>query len=101
MGVGEFKASQSTIVAELRLLIIEVAEMDFDEDSKDLVLDRATGLIEKVDDSVSERELDRIRVDLGRLQIVIRQAVKRGKGLRGRGPRKEQVRLETRAYLNE
>ena len=63
--------------AELRLLIMDVSEMGLDEDTVEIVVDKARGLLTKVDDSMTERELDRVKVELGRLQAVVHQAVLR------------------------
>lgn len=75
MGISEFKAERGALAAELKLLILDVGEMGLDDDTVEVVVDKANGLLAKVDDSVSEKEMDRIRTDLGRLQIVIHQAV--------------------------
>ncbi|MDA4127657.1 MAG: hypothetical protein OK452_10745 [Thaumarchaeota archaeon] len=79
MGVSEFKAEQGKLNAELKLLIIDVEEMGLDPDTVEIVVDKARGLISKIDDSVTERELDRIKDELGRLQSVLHQALLRQK----------------------
>ncbi|HEV2138998.1 MAG TPA: hypothetical protein VGR53_09150 [Nitrososphaerales archaeon] len=79
MGVSEFKAEQSKLSAELKLLIIDVEEMGLDEDTTEIVVDKARGLISRLDDSVNERELNRIKDELGRLQSVLHQALLRQK----------------------
>ncbi len=79
LGISEFKADQSKLSAELKLLIIDVGEMGLDPDTEEIVVDKARGLISRIDDSVSERELDRIKDELGRLQSVLHQALLRQK----------------------
>lgn len=79
MGINEFKAEQGKLSAELKLLIIDVGEMGLDPDTEEIIVDKARGLIAKIDDSVSERELDRIKDGLGRLQSVLHQALLRQK----------------------
>lgn len=79
MGLSEFKAEQGKLGAEIKLLIIDVSEMGLDEDTTEIVVDKARGLISKIDDSVTERELDRIKDELGRLQSVVHQAIIRQK----------------------
>jgi hypothetical protein len=79
LGVSEFKAEQAKLGAELKLLIIDVEEMGLDEGTTEIVADKARGLIWMLDDSVNERELDRIKEDLGRLQSVLHQALLRQK----------------------
>ncbi|MDA4126864.1 MAG: hypothetical protein OK452_06655 [Thaumarchaeota archaeon] len=79
MGINEFKAEQGNLSAELKLLIIDAGEMGLDEDTEEIVVDKARGLIARIDDSVTERELDRIKDELGRLQSVLHQALLRKK----------------------
>lgn len=79
MGVNEFRAEQGKLGAELKLLIIDVEEMGLDPDTTEIVVDKARILISKIDDSVTERELDRIKDQLGRLQSVLHQALLRQK----------------------
>ena len=79
MGISEFKAEQGKLGAELKLLIIDVEEMGLDEDTTEIVVDKARGLISRIEDSVTERELDRIKDELGRLQSVLHQAILRQK----------------------
>ena len=79
LGVSEFRAEQSKLGAELKLLIIDVEEMGLDEDTTEIVMDKARGLISKLDDSVNERELNHVKEDLGRLQSVLHQALLRQK----------------------
>ena len=79
MGINEFKAEQGKLSAELKLMIIDVGEMGFDADTEEIIVDKARGLIAKIDDSVTERELDRIKDELGRLQSVLHQALLRQK----------------------
>lgn len=79
MGVSEFKEEQGKLGAEIKLLIIDVEEMGLDEDTTEIVVDKARGLISRLDDSVKERELDRIKDELGRLQSVLHQALLRRK----------------------
>jgi len=78
MSMSEFKASRNRLVAELALLLLEVREMRIEEATADLVFDRASKLISIANDCVSEKELDRVRVQLGRLQSVLHEAVNRG-----------------------
>ena len=79
MGISEFKAEQGKLGTELKLLILDVEEMGLDEDTTEIVVDKARGLISRIDDSVNERELGRIRDELGRLQSVLHQALLRKK----------------------
>ena len=79
LGVSEFRAEQSKLGAELKLLIIDVEEMGLDEDTTEIVMDKARGLISKLDDSVNERELNHVKEDLGKLQSVLHQALLRQK----------------------
>jgi len=79
LGISEFKAEQGKLSAELKLLIMDVGEMGLDPDTEEIVVDKAKGLIERIDDSVTERELDRIKDELGRLQSVVHQAIIRQK----------------------
>src|SRR5712692_7425683 len=79
LGISEFKAEQGKLGAELKLLIIDVEEMGLDEDTTEIVVDKARGLISRIEDSVTERELDRIKDELGRLQSVLHQAILRQK----------------------
>ena len=78
MSLSEFKASRNRLVAELALLRLEVREMRIEEATADLVLDRASRLISMANECVSEKELDRVRAQLGRLQSVLHEAVNRG-----------------------
>ena len=78
MSSGEFAARRDRTVAELKLLHLEVGEMGLDEATTDLVLDRANRLISKAKDCASERELDRVNGDLGRLQAVVHEALHNG-----------------------
>ena len=59
------------------LLFLDVRELGLDEATNDLVQDSASRLISKAGDRVSERELDRVRADLGRLQRVVHEALER------------------------
>jgi len=77
MSVAEFKASRNHLVAELTLLLLDVREMKIEEATADLVFDRASKLISVANDCVSERELDKVRSQLGRLQSVLHEAVNR------------------------
>jgi hypothetical protein len=79
LGVNEFKVEQGKLGAELKLLIIDVEEMGLDEDTSEIVVDKARGLLSRIDDSVTERELDRVKEELGRLQSVVHQAMIRQK----------------------
>jgi hypothetical protein len=77
LGLSEFKAEQGKLSAELKLIIIDVDEMGLDPDTTEIVVDKARGLLSRIDDSVTERELDRIKEELGRLQSVLHQALLR------------------------
>ena len=77
MGEADFRGVKSRLAAELRMFIIDVHDMKIDADTVDFVTDRAGGLVAKIEDAVNERELNRIESDLGRLQVVIHQALKR------------------------
>jgi len=77
MSLGEFRASRNRLIAELELLRLSVREMGIEETTTDLVLDRASRLISVANDCVNERELDRVRAQLGRLQNVVHEAVHR------------------------
>ena len=77
MGASEVRAEQGILSAELKLLIIDVEEMGLDESTAEIVIDKARALLTKLDGSLTEKELDRIRVELGRLQAVVHQAVLR------------------------
>jgi len=77
MSLSEFKASRNRLIAELALLLLEVREMRIEEATTDLVLDRASRLISMANDCVNEKELDRVRAQLGRLQSVLHEAVNR------------------------
>jgi hypothetical protein len=79
LGVNEFKADQGKLSAELKLLIIDVDEMGLDPDTTDMLADKARVLLSRIDDSVTERELDKIKEELGRLQSVLHQALLRQK----------------------
>jgi hypothetical protein len=85
MGVEEFKASRNRLVAELTLLLLDVREMRIEEATADLVLDRASKLITMANDCANERELDKVRSQLGRLQSVFHEAI-------GRNSAKEKTR---------
>ncbi len=61
------------------MLVLEAKEMGLDEDTLDIVADRANRLLFSLDGAIEERELNRVESDLGRLQIVVRQAAKRGR----------------------
>ncbi len=76
MSLGDFKASRNALIAELRLLIIGVSESGLDEHTADLVIDKATSLMRRADDSVTERELDKLRTPQGRLQDVAHEAAR-------------------------
>ncbi len=59
------------------MLVIEFREMGIDTDTTDFVTDMAQGLIADVEAVADERGLRRVESDLGRLQVVVHQAVKR------------------------
>ena len=75
-----FRGAKSRLAAELSMLIVDVDEMNIDTDTAEFVADSARGLVADVEDAVNERELSRIEADLGRLQVVVHQALKRGAG---------------------
>ncbi len=75
--LAELNEGKSRVAAELKLFIIDVSEMGLDEDTTDFITDRATHLISMLDGADKGRELDKIESDLGRLQIVVRQALRR------------------------
>ena len=77
MGDAEFRNVKSRLAAEVRLFIIDVGELQIDADTAEFVADRAGGLVTKIEDAVNERELSRVESDLGRLQVVVHQALKR------------------------
>jgi len=83
MSLGEFKASRNRVVAELALLLLEVREMRIEEVTADLLLDRASKLITMANECVNERELDKVRAQLGRLQSVLHEAVNRNSEAEG------------------
>ena len=62
------------------MLIIDVGEMGLDDDTADFITDRASHLISMLDSADEEREVDKVESDLGRLQVVVRQALKRKNG---------------------
>ena len=80
MGFRELASSKSRLAAELKMLIIDVGEMGLDEDTADFVTDRASHLISILDSADEERDIDKVESDLGRLQVVVRQALKRKSG---------------------
>ncbi len=75
----DFGRAKSLLGSELRLFVIEIAENGLDEDTAEYVSDRAKTLISELDAASSEGALGRIESDLGRLQIVVRQGLKRQK----------------------
>jgi hypothetical protein len=77
LGEADFRGAKSRLAAELRMFIIDVHDMRIDADTAEFVTDRAGGLVAKIEDVISERELNRIESDLGRLQVVVHQALKR------------------------
>lgn len=79
LGDSEVRAEQGILIAELKFLIIDVEEMGLDESTAEIVIDKARAMLTKLDDSLTGKELDRIRVELGRLQAVVHQAVLRQK----------------------
>ncbi len=77
MGDVDLRGAKSRLAAELKMLIIDVGDMRIDSDTADFVADSAGTLVARVDDAASERDLSRIESDLGRLQAVVHQALKR------------------------
>jgi hypothetical protein len=59
------------------MFIFEIEEMGLDADTAEFVSDGAAKLIAELDRVVEEEQLDRIESSLGRLQIAVRQALKR------------------------
>ena len=59
------------------MFILDIGEMGLDADTADFVSDGAAKLITQLDCVVEEEQLERIETGLGRLQIAVRQALKR------------------------
>ena len=77
MEESQFNAARSRISAELKMFILDVREMGLDADTAEFVSDGATKLITELDRVVEEEQLARIETGLGRLQLAVRQALKR------------------------
>ncbi len=77
MGLAEFAVARSRISSELKMLVVDAREQGLDEDTIEFVADRVTVLLMNLDGVTKEKELDRVETDLGRLQVVVRQALKR------------------------
>lgn len=63
--------------------MMDVMEMNLEEYAADLIEEKALDLIAKANDSARERELDKIREEMGRLQNVAHQACKRSRNSKG------------------
>ncbi len=74
---ADLRISRSIVASELRMLILDVTEMGLDEDTAEFVIDSARKLISRLDDAVKDREISKVESDLGRLQVVVHQALKR------------------------
>ena len=77
MEESQFNAARSRISAELKMFILDIGEMGLDADTAEFVSDGAAKLITQLDRVVEEEQLERIETGLGRLQIAVRQALKR------------------------
>ncbi len=75
----EFAVARSRISSEIKMLVVEAKELGIDEDTLEFVADRATVLLMNLDGVTREKELDSVESALGRLQVVVRQALKRRK----------------------
>ena len=82
----EFRSSQSALIAELQLLMMDVSESGLDSDTVELLVEKADDLIGLVAESAREEQLDRVRTDLGRVQNVFHQAKKRTSRADPEGP---------------
>jgi hypothetical protein len=59
------------------MFILDIGEMGLDADTAEFVGDGASKLITELDRVVEDEQLARIESGLGRLQIAVRQALKR------------------------
>ncbi len=76
---SDFRASWSRVSAEIKMFIFEISELGLDEDTAEFVRDGASRLIADLDHVVEDKQLNRIESSLGRLQVTVRQALKRKK----------------------
>jgi hypothetical protein len=74
MSSDGFNTTRSRVSAELKMLIINIAEMGLDPDTAEFVSDRAARLISELEYAEEEKKLERIESGLSRLQLVIHQA---------------------------
>ena len=65
------------------MFILEIEEMGLDADTTEFVSEGAARLIAELDRVVEDEQLDKIESGLGRLQIVVRQALKRNGSTKG------------------
>ncbi len=79
MDLPEFRTARGRVAAELRMFKLEIGEMGLDADTAEFLSDRVSNLIAQLDQVERENELNRIESDLGRLQVVVHQALKRGR----------------------
>lgn len=77
MGDIDFRGARSRLASELKIFIFELDQSRVDSDTVDFVKERAEGLIAEVEGAIDERGLSRVETDLGRLQVVVHQALKR------------------------
>ncbi len=75
----DFRAARSRVSAEIKMFIIEIRDLGLDSDTEEFVSDGASRLISELDQAVEDRELERVESGLGRLQMTVRQALKRGR----------------------
>jgi hypothetical protein len=78
MSSDGFNTTRSRVSAELKMLIIEIAEMGLDQDTAEFVSDRASRLLSDLDFAEEEKQLERVESGLSRLQLVVHQARNRG-----------------------
>ena len=77
MEESQFNVARSRVLAELKMFILDIGEMGLDADTAEFVSDGASKLIAELDRVVEDEQLARIESGLGRLQIAVRQALKR------------------------
>ncbi len=76
---SDFNAARSRVSAEIKMFIFEVGEFGLDEDTAEFVRDGASRLITDLDQVVEDKQLDKIETRLGRLQVTVRQALRKNK----------------------
>jgi hypothetical protein len=74
---ADFRGMKGRLVSEVKMFIVDVGDMKIDADTADFVIDGAHGLVARIEDAVSDRDLTRIESELGRLQVVVHHALKR------------------------